>query len=138
MSVQYGNARAITDGMILSADAIDSNSYLGEPTTNLVANGDMSDGLTANMNRYNSVGSTHVMQYDATHGINTTGCVKFTWDGTNDGGCGFNVSMTAGTTYVLSYMYRIESSNMLLFLLVHIIMMEQTGKVEILTLMVLH
>ncbi len=105
-----------TGNLMLYLDAANLKSYKGEPTTNIISNGDFSNGTTS-WSTYASPISV-VTRYDVPSALNMAKTVlrcdtlSTAHGGGNYGGASYNVSMTSGLVYTVSYYARSLSGNM--------------------------
>ncbi len=106
----------VTDGLVLCLDNYNEQSYLGQPTTNLVPNGDFvsyTGGLPTGWTGYNSNAMMTAVTTDLPNG--KMGLVMQagpTWP--TDSVCGVQVILgarTSGQTETVSFWYRILNTN---------------------------
>ena len=112
----YSGPNIVTDGMILYLDKYNEESYLGEPTTNIVPNGDFASytgGLPSGWSAYNSNAMMTAVTTDLPNG--KTGIVMQagpTWP--TGSVCGVQANLgarTSGQTETVSFWYRILNTN---------------------------
>ena len=113
----YNGPNVVKNNMVLALDAANPRSFRGEPTTNIVSNGDFSNGLT-NWSNYSSVTTSVVTRYDVPGYLNRAKTVQriatltSPHGGGNYGGTLNSISMTSGLVYTVSYTARSLSGNM--------------------------
>ena len=112
----YSGPNIVTDGIVLHLDKYNEESYLGEPTTNIVPNGDFASytgGLPSGWSAYNSTAMMTAVTADLPNG--KTGTVMQagpTWP--TGSVCGVQANLgarTSGQTETVSFWYRILNTN---------------------------
>ena len=111
----HHNYPIATDGLQFAYDTGNPQSWKGEPTVNIVSNGNFSGGL-ADWRNYNATTTTTPVVYidllkkqSTVLNCATPGALN---PGGNYGGVERDISMTAGVTYTMSYIARSLSGNM--------------------------
>lgn len=114
-----GGPNIIKNGLVLHLDAANIKSFRGEPTTNIITNGDFSNGTT-NWSPYSTttISVPTVLSFPLSLGRVKTvlNCITRATlhGGGNYGGIARSITMTAGITYTISYYARSLSGDMLL------------------------
>lgn len=115
----FSGPEIVQNGLVLALDAANARSFRGEPTTNIISNGDFSNGLT-DWTNYTAVTTSVVTRYDVPGYLNQPKTVaRVVSPGTVQGGGTFggfarSVTMTSGLAYTISYYARSLSGNMTL------------------------